>query len=275
MTKPIKKYLRDGQAVIFLQELGPRRILVSQLIIVQGYDGETEYEEEAQIMIVPEVFDKPPTIVIDKEIQAMHQELKDANVRLNTINQKIRDLSIDYNEIIAKIGKRHSALKHIEEFIDDKIQFFFMANVYSPGIITKNEGLKSDDRWDNKWKLLSLYGNSAGDLEWRINTYSDGSGGYTTVIPCITLEDAKLAAQNFINSLDPTASTSSRIILMAKTYGLDLPEGYEEKNAADTIAQKQQYVDRAKSDLLKVQKDLEETKAGITHDKESRLPKLP
>jgi len=47
-------------------------------------------------------------------------------------------------------------------------------------------------------KLLSLFGDSKGDLSFRLHQYRDGSGNYEEVIPCHSMDEAKELIKNHI-----------------------------------------------------------------------------
>jgi len=66
---------------------------------------------------------------------------------------------------------------------------------------------QTDDIYDIKTiKLLSLFGRTDGNLDWKIGQYSDGSGSGYYVIPCSSYEQAVIELDKLI--LDGTTLNS-------------------------------------------------------------------
>lgn len=100
------------------------------------------------------------------------------------------------------ISARHAVLKHIEDILDRKP--LFIADFNKLRVLGPDEAEKMladvdpDYRYSNrgrkpKRKLLMLWGDADGDLEWRISNYSDGSG-YSCVLSFHDTEEAAYAA---------------------------------------------------------------------------------
>lgn len=79
--------------------------------------------------------------------------------------------------------------------------------------------------------MLTLYGKSNGDLQWKLSEFSDGSGVKKDVIPCISYDMARAEAQKIINQhinsvKEGKSGISSFVIKSAKDNDLILPKWY-------------------------------------------------
>lgn len=63
--------------------------------------------------------------------------------------------------------------------------------------------VETGDSWDRGVRLLSLYGNTGGNLRWQLNRYKDGSGQWFDVIPFKEKADAEMfARQKFAQNIE-------------------------------------------------------------------------
>lgn len=142
-----------------------------------------------------EVFAKPPTEELHAEVRELEQRAAAVRQELDGLREERRALDAEHKARAERI-KRHAQLELLDDFIAGRITHFVVIDGYGVKVQEAAEALKSDeDRWDRKLKLLSLYGDSKGDLTWRLNRYSDGSGGSDEVIPCVSFDDAMAKAR--------------------------------------------------------------------------------
>lgn len=106
--------------------------------------------------------------------------------------------------------------------------------------VNASEKIKTncDSSYDRRdcFKLLSLFGRSDGDLEWRLNQYSDGSGCGSTVYPCTSYDQAldivrewfAEKAKTDLENMDKDRGNkpSLSIIEKAKEYAITMPDEY-------------------------------------------------
>lgn len=158
-------------------------------------DGETRY---GGLVIVSEVFDNPPHEKLNAEVSALHEEICTLQDRLDALRGEARDMKAMERQRLEKL-KRNSALGRIEEFLDGKITYYVEINHGTVKIVDVKEEKSGNDRRERDLKLLTLFGKSNGDLAWRLNQYSDGSGSSNTeVIPCTSQEEALIEAKKQI-----------------------------------------------------------------------------
>lgn len=185
-------YTADGQEVklIHADDNG----LIVELSHVDD-DGDTYFDG---IIRVSCVYDEPPVARYSEEAVSLKSEIAKLKEERNSIRAGLESFKRENAERIKKL-KNVAALKRIEDFIDGKITHYVYER-YGRIEVTTPQSEKCDcDKHD--MRLLSLYGKSNGDLEWRLNKYSDNSGISWQVFPCTSLEEANEKALELIESL--------------------------------------------------------------------------
>ena len=232
------KYLSDGQTVTVVQKLD-KGWLVQTLGVAE--DNEGEYTVPHELKMVNEVFETPPRGRYHEDIQALKDTVDSLNEKIQERRKELSEaqlqLKSDSKEQAATLEnvKRHEALKYIEEFIDGKITHYVDITYSEWNIIPLNE---ATDTYDGKdLRLLTLYGKSKGDLQWRLGSYSDHSGGSSFVTPCRFYEEALAVLQEKLNAVvaEGFAKTSYQeaIVQNADEWGLNLPVEYRQKVTDD------------------------------------------
>ncbi len=183
-------FLIDGTKV-FIHEKTKTSILVSRYYFAQNYFEEEEYEELSdEKIIVDKVYKKPPTEVFDEKIESLKSIIKDYRKTKSTEHAEFLEKRKEYEIQLNKFN-RIPELKNILDYIDKKFtHVVYLGYEWKKGVVTMSAALKEQDSY-NGYRLLSLFGNTKGDLEWRINRYSDGSGSDCTVSLCMSLEEGK------------------------------------------------------------------------------------
>jgi len=257
-----KAYLKNGKTInvvstITDDETGDTKYLVSDFIYMYDNYGEC-YEEPSEegMYFVYEIFEKPPTEILDKRVIELNKEIEELNSKKFGIEKSIRDLMNIEKEIQEKTS-RISALENIFDFIDGKITHY-VTKSYSGIKIIKFNDTKSE--YSDYKKLLTLFGNSKGDLSWKLNRYSDGSGSDEIVIPCTSYEMAIEKAQSFVDAtyqefLTEEYSPSKYLILSAKKLGLKIPEDYINKYTDDWKKSNSKNISKLKEQLKERQEE--------------------
>jgi hypothetical protein len=208
----------------------------------------------------------PQRQAISGEIQKLRDERKSVQADLAAKRQEIHQVSAEYRTLTEKM-KRVPALRRIEEIIDGKITHVVVIDHGSIAVKTADQALQARDygRLDGM-RLLTLLGNSKGDLWWGMNEYRDGSGSLTTVMPCTSEEEAsesardhasKLLQSRIINGEDywiaTTAKSCRELNVVMSVPTLAAVEAAEQRLAAKALAEAQKALDaaQAKIDALK------------------------
>lgn len=258
------KYLSNGPEVRVIQTLNDGRVLVEP-IFENPNDGD-EYSGNPFIVNEKEIFDKPPTHKKSEEVIKLNQQIEELNTKLRGLRKEVKDFETTHTERI-KCLQQFKGLELLEKFVKGEITHYVEIRSYSnPKIIPfdKTEADYTDGQGVRSLKLLSLFGKATGDLEWRLSHYSDGSGSYSTVIPCVSLEEAEQIIRNWIkdtvaDNLDTNtnSSPSRKIIELAKEYKYELPTEYIElvvKREKENYNKKVQKLEKELADV-KAQKD--------------------
>ena len=216
------KYLHDGTAVEVLHKFGVDGFVVEQI----GY-SDPDSQWRAHPMFVRKVFDDCPQ---QKRVKKLNSEIKALQERRRSIEFEVQAFETQHKDRLKKY-KGWAPLIHLENFLDGKITHYVLADGWfgDATICTKEEADKDDRIYRGSTRLLSLFGKSDGDLEWKLNRYSDGSGGWSLVIPCLSYEDALRETQKLIDKHCDSTKPNGRAVKLADKYNLTLPEGYRKE----------------------------------------------
>lgn len=206
-------YNTDGVAGEIVTELVPGEgWLVRPLM--ECYDDLTDepYTERGSLQQWPIVFRKPPVLKkheeitrLDKILETKKEEVKKLQATANHLTQQENK----YRSRLTTLSTRNEALKRIEDFLDGKITHYAISrstyNFCPLGTTWRVLALSdasANDEYSKQLRLFSLYGKSNGDLTYRLNRYSDGSGSTEDdiVIPCFSYEEALEACRERTNA---------------------------------------------------------------------------
>lgn len=179
---------------------------------VEAEDWESGYySKPLGLRIVDKVFKSAPREIFDERIKELRSEIAAAEFKLDETKSDILDAMKERVRLVTKLAQV-PALKRIEDFIEGRMTHFVLIE-YRYEIKTLAELKESvDHRRDTK--LLTLLGTTKGDLQWRINQYSDGSGSQYEIIPCASIEEAQEVRASRIQA-DMLAPASDRKFLTA------------------------------------------------------------
>ena len=168
-------------------------VVVKLLRYEDHHDG--FYEDYGPTEIVGKIFERPPVEVVDEQIAAKLTELAEIEKRHATLFYESNDVERTAKERLKKFEK-FKGLELLEDFIDRKITHFVWAseeNSYDFKIGSFEDAIKNKDRYHSTdLRLVTLFGRSNGDLQWRVDQYYDGSGGSRQCIwPCRDEQHAK------------------------------------------------------------------------------------
>ena len=186
-------YLPDGRRAEFLVD-SSHGAIVRLGFYSPTEDGDDEYF--AGVEIADRVFTAPPMEAVDKRVTEMLAQETAARARLDGIRAEIRAAERDSKERMAKFAM-HPPLDMLEALLDGRITHF--ATKPDHADLANIETFEDATTWiDNEYgrnrkelRMLALVTSRPHEMEWKINTYGDGSGGWkSTVWPCLSYEDA-------------------------------------------------------------------------------------
>lgn len=251
----MKKYLLNGQEVILVSQVDKKFIV--QPVYEVGDEGE---ERTGNEFVVGEVFDNPPVEKYFSEINKLQSQIEELYDEKRTLQEDIRVETQKQTDFFKK-AKRLKALARIEDFIDGKITHYVEENYSGVSIIEFKDAVSESEDSCSRIKplrLLSLFGKSNGDLEWRLSKYSDHSGYQSEIFPCCSREDALAVCRERLSAMFESTKDNPRdyYIQSADKLGIEVPSEYRLSSVA-----------RTKSGLIerkaKIQADLSDVEQSL------------
>lgn len=254
-------YAEDGQEFEYVAAVDGGHVV--QPSYFRSDDDEPYF---ATPIVVEQVFAAPLTVKYHTEVAKLDEQLAAKRDELAAIRSELNVLVRDEKARMARL-KQHQALALLDDYLAGKISHFVVVPEYSGRIEVQTfaEALASQDRYDKDMKLLSLYGGSNGDLQWRIHRYSDGSGNNKTdVYPFLSEAEAIAGAQRIIAerlaALEDRAlagySSTEELLRAAERYGVPVPADLLAKRHAGLLALKEKEVAEKEAALAKAQAEL-------------------
>jgi hypothetical protein len=219
-----------------------------------------------------EVFSSPPTEKLHNEIAALQNRLAIEQASLDAVRKMRRDEDAEYATRTAE-RKRFAQLQKLDDYIAGKITHFVVVRQhYDDMAITDFESFikSTEHRYERKLRLLSLCGDSKGNLSWNVDRYSDGSGGDSGYYwPATSYEEALQKAHEWLieryaelRKADPDRRQKAlTYAASAEKIGLTVPDDVAAWVAEMKDSQRQSNLNSARAELEKAQKRLDELEA--------------
>lgn len=249
--------------------------------VVEGMEaqlyGDEVYEERGSTWVAARLYSQPPKPIIDEQIEKAKAELEAVREKYREVTNAVYNAERENKDRFAKLAK-YKGLELLEDFIDGKVTHVVWTE-YDGAIIKTIEdaltyyedGSYGRPRTANGFKLVTLFGNSKGDLTWRVSEYRDGSGSSSQeIIPCSSYEDAvtkrnEVLRQRMQSMLDLYGKDKERHYLVVKVAdnfekaGLEVPVEAQEivRNAKEAAASK------LRENLAKQKQELEAKLAAL------------
>lgn len=217
-------YLESGQEVILVEECK------DSFIIVRVYDngnGESCFGDDE--IYKGKLFDKPPVEKYNKDIESLKKQIDELKKRKTGYGIEIQEIEKKHGERVKKYNKIKE-LRQLNMFLNNEIKYYVEDDYWGCKIMKIEDGKCSCDKHD--LKLLTLFGRSDGNMEWRLSAYSDGSGGSHRVIPCASYKDAvDTVKEDIVGKLeehrkDNRPDMYHYFIDTAKKYGIKIDPFY-------------------------------------------------
>lgn len=255
------RYDEDGNLYRVEVELGPQRFVVHQ----QYEDGDGRpYDEGAAMVWEGPLYPTAPTKKYDDVLLKLRQEVADLQRQQLELTTAIRAAEIDGRVRLERL-KQYRGLELLDLFLGGKITHYVQKDYGAPQIITFGQTEVSSGGWmpNRQWRLLTLYGNTKGELQWRLNHYADGSGQNMDVYPCTSLELAKskwleLFYAHVAETQKPGShrKPSQEWINAAKRDGIELPAEYHQAVEDQKRANLDKSLAEARAKLQELEREL-------------------
>ncbi|GAM01897.1 hypothetical protein [Sphingomonas parapaucimobilis] len=249
-------FSRDGAKLYIRELLTDERLLVSPMLTVEHYDEEEEYPSSTSMVVAAsELFAKAPVAAIDADIAERQATLADLNARINAARSEVYTVERDAKQQIEKLAN-FPKFDRLIDYLDGKITHFVVSDYQHAALIkTWDEfAVYREDGRDKGVKLLTLFGSSNGDTEWRLNDYRDGSGINRVCQPCTSEEEAKRVVGEWLGvawkKFEPSRPWFiDGAIKSANMYGFPVPQHIRDTSAAHHFEARQRSIAKMEADL--------------------------
>jgi len=187
------KYTTDGRKVVIVGNLNAAETIVQEVFVTTGGTEVPSGEN----FVVKSLHDAPVRSWKEDRIAELDAEYERRKAEMDGYRSKVSKAQ--------KAAKLHAQaltafasnaakeqLSTVEDFVSGEITHFVLNTEYgAPRIRPFSDAITDVSEYDrDSIRLLSLFGRTNGDMEWRLHQYSDASGGSSPVIPAQGYEEA-------------------------------------------------------------------------------------
>ncbi len=192
-------YSRCGSLFEFGEVLDEKRWIIYPTFESHTYDGDYEtYASDQPIIVDPrQYYPKPPKPHADHSIAEADQKLQTLRQQIRDAEAELRQFAVEEKARLARIT-RHDQLKRLDDYISGKITHYVVLNETEIKIEEFSGAKCTSDK--KAMRLLMLFGDSKGQLDWRLSSYSDdsGSGNKYQCYPHFSYDDALVEVKGVI-----------------------------------------------------------------------------
>lgn len=250
----MKKYLDNGKAVWVTQELNPG-YLVQDIYESDEYNEEPYPSDYDKQYFVEKVHEKAPTQKYDDEIGELTKEISRLRETKRTMKLRIKEIEKEAETQFEKY-KNWPDLKLLDQYVNEKITHYVVLGAYGYSLDIVEFETAICENWTNQLKLLTLFGGSKGNLEWKLNRYSNGSGGDNIVVPCLSYEHAKEELQKYINKVIDINKPRSEFVKCAERFDLSINQDYINKYYQEVKERKRKVIKEHEDSIKNLKKEL-------------------
>lgn len=200
------KFLSDGRKVAVLGKLNATESIVQEIFVT---DSGVEIPS-GESFTTKNLHDEPVKSHKERELERVEQGINKAKQERDKINQEINEIKIKlsgYRDLFKSVSVLAKNIEeqdftHFLDVITGKVKYAVPSNYPSPSRIEDAMEYMSciDNHYGNKkyngLKLITLLGNSNGNIGYKLNRWPDGSGDDTSVEFFNDIESAR----NYIKS---------------------------------------------------------------------------
>jgi hypothetical protein len=257
------KYTGDGKKVLVVGKLNAQQTIVQEIFVSAGQEIPS-----GENFVVKSLHDAPAESWKEKNLRELElryeKSRKDLEQQINQQHQRlsmIKDKAKHHADALFKFVDKadEGSLSLLKKVMSGQVTHIFVSG-YSPEIFEWDggKGIYEEERDYGRVeikgiKLLSLYGYSDGDLEYRLHTYRDGSGGSQQVFPTCSYAEALTLAQSACDEQSALYLADKRgsfsLACWQKIQGVVIPQAVIEKYEAEADAQRVKRIDNLKKEL--------------------------
>jgi hypothetical protein len=250
--KPEIKYTTDGKKVVVIGSLNSQEKIVQEVFIVSGQELPS-----GENFVVKTLHDAPAVSWKQKELESIEARYETRRREIDNLEQKLRNEACKLRNKLEYAG---NVLKNVSpesfntlvDYLTGQIKWIVKTS-YTPELIEWKDFIIS---YENKLRLISLYGKDDGTLTYAIGSYYDFSGGDTHFTPFNNYEDALAKFKELLLEQTITENT----LKIAKKYNIEFPEEKVKKYREDKVASLNANIKSYRDSIAKWESDLEENK---------------
>lgn len=266
------KYTSDGRKVAIIEILNSNETVVQEVYISKGKEvlrGDkfiAKSLKEEPVLSWKEKRIKDFERNYDSRIKKLETDLSKSQKQLSIAIAKARVKT----ESLMQFAKNSdsSQLDTLKMFLSGETKYFAFTRSFAPCILSASDDRIFDidtygygnPRIDGQ-KLISVIGSSNGDLEYRIHSYRDGSGGWQEIVPCRNKEEAVAVMQSAFNKLCDNYLENERCSLYLEKWqaieGIAVPKKVLKKYKQQQFKNTKNRINKLKEDLTKAELELE------------------
>lgn len=259
------KYTQDGKKVVVIGQINSKETIVQEVFVKDG----TEFPA-GDHFVVKTILDSPAETYKSREERKLMDRVKSLEGERDKVLKEIDSFRFSAKAAASKInwingiadGELQSVVDNIKSMLSGEYTHVVLLNPIRVAEwdhrLFSRCGEYSRDRFE-AIRLVSLFGEWNGRLsmDWRVNTYQDGSGSSSKFIPCKSRNEAVEKAFELINEKESLSDTD---VEFCKKYNLHVDET---KNAV-RISKKTESLLRMIANAKKQIEDLESQLAAVS-----------
>lgn len=218
MSKEIK-FTSDGKKVVVIGSLNSLEKIVQEIFIVDGSEIPS-----GEHFVVKSLHDSPAVSWKESDLKKLEERYEKERRSYNDeIEKQYKNYRHKSNELRAKLSYIGLALKNANEnsfntlvdFICGDINFIVVDH-YDLALLPMD---KFNEMYEDKLRLMSIFGKDDGSFTYGVGDYYDYSGGNKKFYPFKTHEEAVEKFKELLLS----KNVSEQNIKLAKEYGISYP----------------------------------------------------
>lgn len=247
------KFTTDGKKVVVIGSLNSQEKIVQEIFIVDGSEIPS-----GEHFVVKSLHDSPAVSWKEKEIKSIEERFATDSLKYRMETEKLyKEHQKQASELRAKLQYVGKALKNADKqsfetlvnYITGKINWIIYEHYSSVELIPIE---KFNQMYENKLRLISLFGSDDGSFTYAIGDYYDRSGSTKTFHPFDSYDEALVEFKILLLKKD----VSEENIKLAKQFGISYPadkvESYIKKR-----------IESYNKNIYSAQKNIEQYKLSI------------
>jgi hypothetical protein len=223
---------------------------------------------------VDELFVAPPVPAYDAEVLKLRTEEQVLINQIRGLREDLRKAVQERDTTYAELGRQEPALLNLRNYIEGKYTHFVIDDHYKglqisdSGILEYDEDRGYNSRNPRRQRLLTLCGDSKGNLMWELSKYPSVDRNYDTVYPFMSHDDAlahvkKMCEQGF-SELRELLQSGEDILHHGKWYntaerfGIEIPADLVKARHESMVNNARKYVVQSKEQLARGEATLNE-----------------